>query len=159
MIEKLLGAPKPLGMSVKGQSALMAADIDPSLPLIFLDGLYVVPHEGGRVAIGSTSENAFSEPFTTDHQLEDLIARARALVPALANAPVLERWAGLRPKAMERDPMVGSLPGAERIISLTGGFKVSFGIAHRLAEAALHDVFGTQDPTMPATFRDARHLS
>ncbi len=66
-------------MPVKGQSALMAAEIDPSLPLIFLDGLYVVPHEGGRVAIGSTSENRFDEPFTTDDQLEDLIARRGSL--------------------------------------------------------------------------------
>lgn len=150
---------KPLGMPVKGQSALMAAEVDPSLPLIFLDGLYVVPHEGGRVAIGSTSENTFDEPFTTDEQLEDLIARARQLVPALRDAPVIDRWAGLRPKATARDPLVGPLPDAERIIALTGGFKVSFGIAHRLADAALQTVLGAADVDIPRSFRVPHHLN
>ncbi len=160
MLERLLPTrEEPLGMPVKGQSALMAAEIDPSLPLIFLDGLYVVPHEGGRVAIGSTSENAFVEPFTTDEQLEELIARARQLVPALKDAPVIDRWAGLRPKAMARDPLVGPLPGAERIIALTGGFKVSFGIAHRLAEAALQSVLGLADVDIPPSFRVPYHLA
>lgn len=159
MLERLLPMrEKPLGMPVKGQSALMAAEIDPSLPLIFLDGLYVVPHEGGRVAIGSTSENRFDEPFTTDNQLEDLIARARQLVPALKDAPVIDRWAGLRPKAMARDPLVGPLPDAERIIALTGGFKVSFGIAHRLADAALQSVLGFSDVDIPPSFRVPHHL-
>lgn len=160
MIERLLPPrDKPLGMPVKGQSALMKAEIDPALPLIFLDGLYVIPHEDGSVAIGSTSENSFSDPFSTDAQLDHLIARARALVPALAVAPVLECWAGLRPKAMERDPMVGPLPGAERVIALTGGFKVSFGIAHRLAEAALQPLLQRSSVAMPDTFRVEHHLA
>jgi len=159
MLECLFPARKaPLGVPVKGQSALMAAEIDPSLPLIFLDGLYVVPHEGAQVAIGSTSENTFDEPFTTDEQLEDLIARARELVPALKDAPVIDRWAGLRPKAMARDPMVGPLPDAEHVIALTGGFKVSFGIAHRLAEAALQSVLRSTDVGIPETFRVEHHL-
>lgn len=159
MLERLLPAPtSPLGMPVKGQSALMAAEIDPALPLIFLDGLYIVPHEGRKVAIGSTSENKFIEPFTTDEQLEDLISRARELVPALKDAPVIDRWAGLRPKALARDPLVGPLPGTERIIALTGGFKVSFGIAHRLADAALKSVFGSTDMDIPETFRIEHHL-
>ncbi|MET3614710.1 glycine oxidase [Rhizobium aquaticum] len=159
MLQRLLPArEEPLGMAVKGQSAVMAAEIDPSLPLIFLDGLYVVPHEGGRVAIGSTSENTFDEPFTTDEQLEELIARARQLVPMLKDAPVIDRWAGLRPKAMARDPLVGPLPDAERIIALTGGFKVSFGIAHRLADAAFQSVLGLADVDIPPSFRVPHHL-
>ncbi|HWU64547.1 MAG TPA: FAD-binding oxidoreductase [Ensifer sp.] len=160
MLERLLPPRNAaLGMPVKGQSALLAAEIDPSLPLIFLDGLYVVPHEGGRVAIGSTSENVFDAPFATDQLLEDLIVRARRLVPSLEDAPVVDRWAGLRPKAAARDPLVGPLPGLERIIALTGGFKVSFGIAHRLADAALRDVLGSAAVEIPATFRVQHHLA
>ena len=117
MLERLLPPrDRPLGMPVKGQSALLKAEIDPALPLIFLDGLYVVPHEGGHIAIGSTSENMFDDPFATDGLLDSLIERARTLVPALAGAPVIDRWAGLRPKAMARDPMVAggrAHPGAD----------------------------------------------
>ena len=160
LIEALLpGLQKPLGMAVKGQSALMAADVDPALPLIFLDGLYVIPHEGGKVAIGSTSENRFDDAFSTDQQLEELIARARALVPALRDAPVIDRWAGLRPKAMERDPMVGPIPECENVLALTGGFKVSFGIAHRLADAAIDVLNGVGAVALPETFLVEHHVS
>ncbi len=42
------------------------------LPVLFQDGLYIVPHDNGTVAIGSTSEDAFDDPFGTDGQLDDL---------------------------------------------------------------------------------------
>ncbi|AXV15982.1 D-amino-acid oxidase [Neorhizobium sp. SOG26] len=148
---------QPVGTPVKGQAALLKAEMDPTLPVIFLNGLYVVPHEDGHVAIGSTSEDSFEDAFSTDAQLEALIARARALVPELGSAPVVERWAGLRPKAVDRDPMVGPHPDHPRVIALTGGFKVSFGLAHRLADAALATVM-SRDPRLPAPFTLASHL-
>ena len=149
---------KPLGQPVKGQAALLAADVDPGLPVIFLDGLYVVAHEGGHVAIGSTSENSFAEPFSTDAQLDGLVAAARDLVPALAGAPVVERWAGLRPKAIDRDPMVGPHPDRPGVVALTGGFKVSFGLAHVLAHAAVAAAEG-QAMNLPSSFTLESHLA
>lgn len=151
------GAFRSLGRPVKGQAALLKADLDPAHPIIFLNGLYVVPHDDGSVAIGSTSEEEFADPFATDAKLEDVLARARALVPALRDAPVTERWAGLRPKAIGRDPMVGPHEEHPSIIALTGGFKVSFGIAHRLADAALCAVIG-QRMEVPEEFAFERHL-
>ncbi|RWX78740.1 FAD-binding oxidoreductase [Neorhizobium lilium] len=150
--------PRPVGQPVKGQAALLRADVDPGLPVIFLNGLYVVAHEDGHVAIGSTSEEEFADAYATDERLDDLISRARALVPALRDAPVVERWAGLRPKAIGRDPMVGPHPDHGRIVALTGGFKVSFGLAHALAAEALAAVAG-RSMTLPASFTLANHLS
>ncbi|MGV1826956.1 NAD(P)/FAD-dependent oxidoreductase [Agrobacterium vitis] len=147
----------PLGMAVKGQAALLKADVDPALPLVYLDGIYAVPHEGGHVAIGSTSENRWDAPLTTDDQLETLIAKARRLVPMLGDAPVVERWAGLRPKSIDRDPMVGPHPDHPRLIALTGGFKISFGLAHSLAQQALRPIFGGE-LDMPDGFTLAHHL-
>jgi len=153
------GLAKPLGQPVKGQAALFKVDVDPSMPTIFRDGLYVVAHEGGHVAVGSTSENRFDEPFSTDGQLDGLLEAAGQLVPALQGAPVLERWAGLRPKAIDRDPMIGVHPDHGSLIALTGGFKVSFGLAHRLAAAAVHLAAGLQPPfALPESFLLAHHF-
>jgi len=149
--------PQPIGQPVKGQAALLKADVDPALPVIFLNGLYVVAHEGGHVAVGSTSEDMFSDPRSTDSLLDDLIARARAVVPALRDVEVVERWAGLRPKAIDRDPMVGPHPDHRQVIALTGGFKVSFGLAHRLADAALEAATGLE-MRIPASFTLENHL-
>jgi glycine oxidase len=144
--------PKPLGQGVKGQAALLKADLDPTLPVVFLDGVYVVPHEGGFAAIGSTSENHYDDPLTTDHQLDAVIEKARALIPALSDAEIIERWAGIRPKAIGRDPLVGPVPGHANVIALTGGFKISFGMAHRLADSALDYILGRASAPLPENF-------
>lgn len=143
---------------MKGQAALLDAAVDPAMPVVFLNGLYIVPHEDGTVAIGSTSEDCFSAPFSTDEKLGKLLAEACAVVPSLAHAPVLERWAGLRPKAVGRDPMVGSVAGCPKLVALSGGFKVSFGLAHFLADAALQTVCG-ETPDLPAGFRLQQHVN
>jgi glycine oxidase len=154
------GRKASLGQAVKGQAAMLKADVDGGLPVIFRDGLYIVPHENGLVAVGSTSENRFDNPLSTDGQLDDLLAAARAMAPVLAGAEVVERWAGLRPKAVDRDPMVGAHPDHPALIALTGGFKVSFGLAHRLAEAAVREAAGAPGCfKLPQSFTLASHIS
>ncbi len=149
-----------LGQPVKGQAALLKADVDSTLPVIFRDGLYIVPHEGGLVAVGSTSENRFEDPLSTDRQLDDLLIAARAMAPVLAGADVVERWAGLRPKAVDRDPMVGPHPDHPSLIALTGGFKVSFGLAHRLAQAAVCEAASVACSfNLPQSFTLASHIA
>jgi glycine oxidase len=79
-------------------------------------------------------------------------------VPRIRNAPVIERWAGVRPKAIGRDPMAGRHPDHPRIHALTGGFKISFGIAHRLASAVISEICGETDKSLPASFRCRAHF-
>ncbi|TCN32441.1 NAD(P)/FAD-dependent oxidoreductase [Sinorhizobium americanum] len=160
LIDRLAERPQATsGCAVKGQAALLRADVDPAAPIIFTDGLYIVPHETGHVAVGSTSENQFVEPFSTDAQLDALIERAAALAPLLRNAPVIERWAGLRPKAAGREPMVGRHPGCERLSVLTGGFKVSFGMAHILAGCVIDEFAGRRSVELPQSFRCETHIA
>ncbi|WP_085032177.1 NAD(P)/FAD-dependent oxidoreductase [Ensifer aridi] len=160
LIDRLTGRRSaPSGGAVKGQAALLRAAIDPASPIIFTDGLYIVAHEDGHVAVGSTSENHFVEPPSTDAQLDALIERAAALAPALRDAPVIERWAGLRPKATGREPMVGRHPDHGKLFVLTGGFKVSFAIAHVLARAVIDEIAGRATAALPETFRCAHHIA
>ncbi len=119
---RLVGAP------IKGQSALLAFDAR-DLPQVFADTVHIVPHADGTTAIGSTTEREFDDPVGTDTQLDAVIERARAVLPALADAPVIERWAGLRPRARTRAPMLGAWPGKPGRFVANGGFKIGFGIA------------------------------
>lgn len=150
--------PEAFGTAIKGQAALLNTRIDPGWPLVFQDGTYVVPHEDGLVAVGSTSERSFEAAFTTDGQLDDVISRAVALCPLLDGAPVLERWANLRPKAIKRDPMIGFPPGYKKLLVVTGGFKITFGIAHEMARSALEFALGGSDAAIPESFLLENHL-
>jgi glycine oxidase len=129
LLEPIIG--HKTGTGVKGQSALMcpAKAITPSeLPVIYSDGLYVIAHENGLIAVGSTSENQWNHATSTDDQLRD--------------AEVIERWAGVRPKHESRDPVVAELAEAPGIIVATGGFKISFAVAHLMAREAIGYVTG-----------------
>ena len=124
---------RPAGTGVKGQAVLLALDRRDA-PQLYADGLHVVPHADGTVAVGSTSETAFDAGGTTDAGLDAVLARARAAVPALRDAPVLERWAGVRPRARSRGPLLGAWPGRAGHFVANGGFKIGFGIAPLVGE-------------------------
>lgn len=121
-----------VGTGIKGQSALLAHDARQS-PQVFADGLHIVPHADGTVAIGSTTERDFND-LQPDGQLEALIAQARITCPELAQAAVIDRWAGARPRAKSRAPMLGEWPAAPGHFIANGGFKIGFGMAPKVAE-------------------------
>ncbi|WP_118135783.1 FAD-binding oxidoreductase [Oceanicella sp. SM1341] len=155
LMAPLLGA--LAGAAEKGQALLLDAPA-PALPLLYGDGTYVLPHATGGIAVGATSERAFTDPLGTDAQLDAVLERACRLCPAIRGAPVLRRWAGLRPRALGRDPMLGPLPGAEGVFAATGGFKISFGIGHAAGAAVAAQLDG-EDPGLPPGFAPEAHLS
>jgi len=124
-----------VGTPIKGQAALLGADWRDA-PQLFIEGIHVIPHADGTVAIGSTTERDFNSPVTTDAQIETILDQVRTAVPQLATAPVLERWAGLRPRSRTRAPMLGAWPGRPGHFVLNGGFKIGFGMAPKLAHLA-----------------------
>ncbi|MGD9918219.1 MAG: NAD(P)/FAD-dependent oxidoreductase [Paenirhodobacter sp.] len=142
---------KTIGGPVKGQSALLRHDAG-AVPQIYAESLHIVPHADGTVAIGSTSERDFAAPETTDAQLEALITKARTIVPALAGAEVIDRWAGLRPRAKSRAPMLGAWPDRPGHFIANGGFKIGFGMAPKVA-AVMADLILEGRDAIPEGFR------
>ena len=123
---------RKIGQGVKGQSLLLS-HAAPDSPQVFADGLHIVPHADGSTAIGSTSENTYDTEHP-DHQAQDLLARAIAICPTLADAPVLDIWAGLRPRARSRAPVLAPWPGRPGHLIVNGGFKIGFGMAPLIAD-------------------------
>ncbi|SLN56377.1 Glycine oxidase [Pseudoruegeria aquimaris] len=147
---------RPLGGGVKGQ-ALLLEFAAPQAPQLFADSLHIIPHADGTVAIGSTSEREFSDPASTDAQLDEIHARALAAFPVLEGAPVLERWAGVRPRARSRAPMLGGWPGRPGHFIANGGFKIGFGMAPKVAQVMAALMLEGRDD-IPEGFRVADNL-
>jgi glycine/D-amino acid oxidase-like deaminating enzyme len=140
------------GGGEKGQALAVALD-RAGAPQIAAPGLHIVPHADGTVAIGSTSERVWDDPAATDAQLDALHARALALCPALAGAPVVARWAGLRPRAATRLPVLGAWPGRPGHFLANGGFKTGFALAPWAAEALAALILDGDDSRIPDAFR------
>ena len=124
---------RQVGTGVKGQAALLDFDAR-GAPQLFADTIHIVPHLNGTVAVGSTSERDFADGSSTDAQLDTVIDRARRAVPALRDAQVIDRWAGVRPRARSRAPMLGVWPGRQDHFIANGGFKIGFGMAPKVAD-------------------------
>ncbi|SLN44161.1 NAD(P)/FAD-dependent oxidoreductase [Roseisalinus antarcticus] len=144
------------GNGVKGQAAVLRHAAC-HLPQVFVDGIHVVPHGDGTVAVGSTSEREFDRPDTVDEQLDVILKHVRAAVPELADAEVLGRWAGVRPRARSRAPILGGWPGRTGHFIANGGFKIGFGMAPLVGEVMADLVFEGRD-RIPAPFRVSASL-
>ncbi|MFK7881024.1 NAD(P)/FAD-dependent oxidoreductase [Roseobacter sp.] len=127
------GRDRSVGTGVKGQAALLDYSA-PGAAQIFANAVHIIPHLDGTVAIGSTSELEYDDPHSVDAQIDEIIAKARQAVPMLQNAPVLRKWAGVRPRARSRAPMLGEWPGRTGHYIANGGFKIGFGMAPKISE-------------------------
>jgi glycine oxidase len=124
----------PIGRGVKGQAMLLAFEHRDERPILYHDGAYVVPQAGNRVAIGSsTVEDWSGEPGSFDPEDVAFVGKALALAPELAGAPVIERWAGVRPRNMlvpkDTEAWCGPVPGLENVSARIGGFKTGLAVA------------------------------
>lgn len=142
---------KQVGTGVKGQSALLRFDAHDA-PQIFAENIYFVPHSDHTLAVGSTSEREFEDGTSTDEQLEDIIDRARDMLPVLHGAEVIDRWAGVRPRSKSRAPMLGAWPGRGGHFIANGGFKIGFGMAPKVAHVMAGLLLEDAD-SIPSGFR------
>ena len=142
---------RQVGTGVKGQAVLLDYDAR-NKAQIFVDGLHIIPHADGTVAVGSTTERYFDDGRATDGKLDDIIMRARDAVPALRDAVEIARCAGLRPRTRSRAPMLGAHPLRPGAFIANGGFKIGFGMAPKIGEV-MADLILSGTDRIPAAFR------
>src|SRR5271168_401030 len=68
---------------------------------------YLVPRNDGRLLVGATVEHAGFEKVTTPAGIGRLLTDAVRMMPALAAAPIVETWCGLRPDTPDHLPILG----------------------------------------------------
>ncbi|MGB5066218.1 MAG: FAD-dependent oxidoreductase, partial [Albidovulum sp.] len=69
----------------------------------------------------------------------------------------IERWAGVRPRAKTRAPMLGGWPGRPGHFIANGGFKIGFGMAPKVA-AVMADLVLEGHDRIPDGFRVCDNL-
>ena len=84
--------------------------------------VYLVPRGAGLVVIGATVERAGFDRRVEPAAVERLRALAAELWPAIASAPVVESWSGLRPGTHDGLPIIGSA-GLPHCFVATGHFR------------------------------------
>lgn len=101
-------------------------------PVITGDDVHIVPcKHSGRIGstdywVGATVEFPVqgSSVVADESLLEDMLNRAIAFCPDLANATVVKKWSGLRPRPEQQSaPILGPLPGYDNVLLATGHYR------------------------------------
>jgi glycine oxidase len=94
---------------VKGQMlCLIMQPRDLIKHVIRAPDVYLIPRSDGRLLVGATVEEAGFDKRTDAASIKQLHDAALRFVPRLANARILESWAGLRPGTPDALPILGA---------------------------------------------------
>ena len=144
---------------VKGQMlSLVGASRDLVRHVIRAPEIYLVPRSDGRILVGATVEEAGYDKRTDAATIQRMQQAAIRLVPALAQARMLEAWAGLRPGSPDNLPILGAtqIPG---YFVATGHFRDGILLTPVTAQVMAQMVTGGQpeydvSPFSPARFQN-----
>jgi glycine oxidase len=131
----------------RGQMVMLRSRLPLLERVIFSEQGYLVPRADGHLLAGSTVEFQGFTKEVTASGLKSILALALEMVPGLADVPVVESWAGLRPYTEDHLPVlgVGPLPG---LFLASGHFRNGILLAPVTAEI-LSQVVHAQPPALP----------
>jgi glycine oxidase len=84
---------------------------------------YIVPRLDGRLLAGSTTERAGFEKLVTEAGVHSITSHAQEIAPAVAGLPLVDSWAGLRPRASDDWPIVGASSEVEGLFYATAHYR------------------------------------
>lgn len=141
---------------VKGQMLSVAmADENLLRHVVRTPDVYLIPRSDGRLVIGATSEEAGFDKQLVPETIEKQRRAAVEVMPALANAPVLETWAGLRPGTPDKLPILGATPIAGYFVA-TGHYRDGILLAPATGRVMGQVVAGEQPEFALAAFAAER---
>ena len=119
---------EPMGITlpvtpVRGQMLLYQADPGLLSSIILQGPHYLIPRRDGHIVAGSTMESAGFDKQTTTAAFEHISTFATQLIPALADAPVVNHWAGLRPGCGDGIPYLDQHPEHPGLYFNVGHFR------------------------------------
>src|SRR5207245_7591193 len=109
--------------SVKGQILSLRSLGRTPRRVIWSGECYLVPRPDGEIVLGATEEEGNYDPRPTLAGLNRLTEAALEVVPAAGGFTFEGAWAGLRPAAPDRHPIVGAAPGFDGLFVATAHYR------------------------------------
>src|ERR1051326_3823202 len=116
----LQSAPNPAVKPVRGQMVCLESKPQLTKHVIFSPRGYLVPRQDGRLLAGSTSENAGFARRVTAGGIASILRHALDISPVVKDLPIVDTWAGLRPRAADGLPVLGPCGEIDGLFYATG---------------------------------------
>lgn len=152
------GAPLETGLiemvPVKGQMLALAPVEGGPRHVIHARDIYIAP-KSRWVLVGATTERGRADTEVEPATIASLKAKAVDLVPALAHAPEVISWAGVRPGTPDDAPMIGqtAIPG---VFAALGHYRNGVLFAPATAEIVADQVIDGKVSPLAAAFDPLR---
>lgn len=124
----------------------------PACTTVWREG-YLVPRNNGELLIGSTSARGEVEKTVRAGSVELLLRRAMRMVPDLGEAPIVRKWAGIRPMCTLRRPMIGPVAGYENVTVATGHHRSGILLAPITARLVAESILDSETSIPLAPFK------
>jgi glycine oxidase len=108
---------------VRGQ--MISFDARPQITrhVIYSPRGYIVPRQNGRLLAGSTSEYAGFAKHVTAGGISSILSNAQEISPSISALPIVDTWAGLRPRTPDNLPVLGPCDEIGGLFYATGHYR------------------------------------
>ncbi len=118
-------SPKPALRVEPVRGQMISFDARPQITrhVIYSPRGYIVPRQDGRLLAGSTSERAGFAKQVTAGGMGSILKNALEISPSVSALPILDTWAGLRPRASDNLPVLGPCDEIGGLFYATGHYR------------------------------------
>jgi glycine oxidase len=144
---------------VRGQMILYRAEPGLLNHMVLREGHYLIPRRNGFILAGSTIEEVGFDRRVTEAGRHELAQAAQAIMPSLADHPIENHWAGLRPGSPDGVPFIGPHPLLRDLYVNAGHFRNGVVLAPASARLLADLILGQPVPFDPTPYHLAQVVS
>lgn len=141
---------------IRGQMLCFKSNPPIARHVIYSSRGYLVPRRDGRLLAGSTAESAGFEKVVTQKGIAAIKSMASEIAPVFGELPLLDSWAGLRPRAKDSLPVLGSCDEIEGVCYATGHYRNGILLAPITGQLIADVIVSGIEPALLTSFSPRR---
>lgn len=153
---RIEGAPGIQIEPVRGQMLCFKARPPFARHVIYSPRGYLVPRMDGRLLSGSTTEHVGFNKRVTAGGVHIVRTHAVEIAPALGRLPLMEAWAGLRPRAPDDLPVLGQCAQTRGLFYALGHYRNGILLAPITGDLIADEIINGKLSPLMKTFRPER---
>lgn len=128
----------------------------PARHVIYSARGYLIPRSGGRLLAGSTTEEAGFDKSVTGEGVDAIKSMAYEIAPMLESSPVIDSWAGFRPRSADGLPILGPSSKVDGLFYATGHYRNGILLAPITGELIAEAILTKTTPPLISPFSPDR---
>jgi glycine oxidase len=141
---------------VRGQMLCFEALQRPFRHVVYSPRAYLVPRLDGRLLAGSTTEHEGFDKRVTGRGVKTITTHALEIAPLVGDLPLIDMWAGLRPRSLDELPVIGACRDVRGLLYATGHYRNGILLAPVTAELIAEQLTSGVTPALLRAFTPDR---